>query len=229
MPAGKRIASAAAVLAVTTSVSWALVTVPAPPPASARAVISAPAVGSYPGPQRGQLLIAAALTAERQHAEAVAAAQARHAAVLRVREHVAHVAHLAHERHLAQLAADAAAASAAPQQAPQQQDVVSSAPQQQAAVTPPPPSAGQYSFSGLEQLWVAAGGPAWAEASAATVAECESGGNPRAYNPSGASGLWQILGQVSVGWIFDPMVNAENAVAKFRASGDTFAQWVCQP
>jgi len=23
------------------------------------------------------------------------------------------------------------------------------------------------------------------------------------------------------------MVNAENAVAKFKASGDTFAQWVC--
>jgi hypothetical protein len=31
------------------------------------------------------------------------------------------------------------------------------------------------------------------------------------------------------GYIFDPMVNAENAVSKFHASGDTFAQWVCQP
>jgi hypothetical protein len=31
------------------------------------------------------------------------------------------------------------------------------------------------------------------------------------------------------GDIYDPMVNAENAVSKFEASGDTFAQWVCQP
>ena len=91
----------------------------------------------------------------------------------------------------------------------------------------PPPGAGIYSYGQLESLWVSAGGPSWAEASAATIAECESGGNPRAYNPSGASGLWQILGQVVAGNIFDPMVNALNAVAKFRASGDTFAQWVC--
>jgi cell wall-associated NlpC family hydrolase len=92
----------------------------------------------------------------------------------------------------------------------------------------PPVSAGVYSYGQLEALWVSAGGPSWAEASAATIAECESGGNPRAYNPSGASGLWQILGQVVAGNIFDPMVNALNAVSKFRASGDTFAQWVCQ-
>jgi len=94
--------------------------------------------------------------------------------------------------------------------------------------SPPPSGGGIYSYSQLESLWVSAGGPSWAQASAATIAECESGGNPRAYNPSGASGLWQILGQVVPGDIFDPMVNAENAVSKFKASGDTFAQWVCQ-
>jgi hypothetical protein len=114
----------------------------------------------------------------------------------------------------AQAAQAAAAAAAARAQ--------SAAPQQAA-----PPAAGVYSFAALEQLWVAAGGPSWAAASAASIAECESGGRPNAYNPSGASGLWQILGQVVPGWIFDPMVNAENAVAKFTASGDTFAQWVC--
>jgi len=88
-------------------------------------------------------------------------------------------------------------------------------------------AAGHFSFTALEALWERAGGPSWAASQAASIAECESGGNPRAYNPSGASGLWQILGQPVPGNIFDPLVNAENAVAKFRASGDTFAQWVC--
>lgn len=89
--------------------------------------------------------------------------------------------------------------------------------------------AGDLSFGQLESLWVSAGGPSYAASAAASVAECESGGNPNAYNPSGASGLFQILGQVVPGNIFDPMVNALNAVAKFTASGDTWAQWVCQP
>jgi|SRR5215472_11115496 len=87
---------------------------------------------------------------------------------------------------------------------------------------------GHLSYGGLESLWESAGGPAWAAPQAASIAECESGGNQYAENPSGASGYWQILGQVVAGNIFDPMVNALNAVAKFRASGNTFAQWVCQ-
>ena len=88
---------------------------------------------------------------------------------------------------------------------------------------------GNLSFGGLEALWVSAGGPAWAESSAAAVAECESGGRQYAFNPSGASGYWQILGEVVPGNVFDPMTNAHNAVSKFEASGDTWAQWVCQP
>lgn len=83
-------------------------------------------------------------------------------------------------------------------------------------------------FSQIEQLWVSADGPSWAEYRAAAIAECESGGNRYAYNPSGASGIWQILGSVVSGDLFNPYVNALNAVSKFRASGDTFAQWVCQ-
>lgn len=79
------------------------------------------------------------------------------------------------------------------------------------------------------QLWLDAGGPAWAETQAENVAYCESGFNTFAYNPSGASGLWQILGEVVPGNVFDARVNAENAVSKFEASGDTWAQWVCQP
>ena len=88
---------------------------------------------------------------------------------------------------------------------------------------------GTLSFGQLESLWVAAGGPAWAEVQAAQVAECESGGRADAYNPSGATGLWQILGAVRSGDLRNPMANAINAVAKFEASGDTWAQWVCKP
>jgi hypothetical protein len=95
--------------------------------------------------------------------------------------------------------------------------------------SPPPAGSGFYSYAALESLWVSAGGPSSAESEAATVAECESGGNPNAYNASGASGLFQILGSVVPGNLFNPMVNTLNAVSKFKASGDTFAQWVCQP
>jgi hypothetical protein len=78
-------------------------------------------------------------------------------------------------------------------------------------------------------LWLEAGGPAWAEAGAEAVAMCESTDNTQAMNPDGAAGLWQILGQVVGGNLFDGLVNARNAVAKFTASGDTWAQWTCQP
>lgn len=94
--------------------------------------------------------------------------------------------------------------------------------------SPQPTGSGIYSYSQLESLWESAGGPNWAAPQAAQIAECESGGNPQAYNPSGATGLWQILGQVVAGNLYDPMVNALNAVFKFHESGDTFAQWVCQ-
>jgi hypothetical protein len=77
--------------------------------------------------------------------------------------------------------------------------------------------------------WLGAGGPAWAEAGAEAVAMCESGDNTNAMNPDGAAGLWQILGSVVPGNLLDPAVNAANAVAKFTASGDTWAQWTCQP
>ena len=91
---------------------------------------------------------------------------------------------------------------------------------------------GIYSYAALESLWIQAGGPSYAAAQAAQIAECESGGKWWAYNPSGATGLWQILGAVVPGNLYDPMVNAENAVAKWRAGShgthDNFGQWVCQ-
>jgi hypothetical protein len=88
--------------------------------------------------------------------------------------------------------------------------------------------AGIYSFSGLEALWVAADGPSGVKWAAATIAECESGGNPRAYNRSGASGLWQILGVPFPGNPFDPWTNARMAVAKYRGAGYNFSPWVCR-
>ena len=93
------------------------------------------------------------------------------------------------------------------------------------------PSSGVYSYGALESLWISVGGPSWAAPAAASVAECESGGEPWKYNDqgSGAAGLWQILGSVVPGNLLDPVVNAENAVKKFEASGDTWAQWVCKP
>ena len=122
----------------------------------------------------------------------------------------------------ARVAALAAAQSAA------QQALRAAASPAPASVPPAssPAPAGDLSFGQLEALWVSAGGPASQQSEAATVAMCESGGNPDAENSSGASGLWQILGQVVAGNIFDPMVNAENAVAKYNAAGG-WSPWVC--
>jgi len=84
---------------------------------------------------------------------------------------------------------------------------------------------GSWTFPGLEHLWMSAGGPAWNERTAAAIALAESGGNPLARNPSGASGLWQILGQVYPGNIFNPYINARNAVRKYYDAGG-FSPWV---
>lgn len=112
------------------------------------------------------------------------------------------------------------------QQQAQPQTQTVSAPAQS---TPPVQHAsGTLTAAQVGALWIEAGGPAWAEGKAEEIAYCESGYRTDAYNPSGATGLWQILGAVVGGNLDDPFVNAENAVAKFKASGDTFAQWVCQ-
>jgi len=84
---------------------------------------------------------------------------------------------------------------------------------------------GNWTLGGLERLWMSAGGPARAAHIAAAIALAESGGNPRARNPSGASGLWQILGQVFPGNIFNPFINARNAVRKYYQAWG-FSPWV---
>lgn len=80
-----------------------------------------------------------------------------------------------------------------------------------------------YSYAQLEGLWIQAGGSAAKAPLMAAIALAESGGNPRAMNPSGASGLWQILGAPQ-GWSgsedwFDPSTNARAAVAKEETQG----------
>jgi lysozyme-like protein len=85
-----------------------------------------------------------------------------------------------------------------------------------------------YSHTQLEALWIAAGGPASQADTAAAIAQAESGGNVNAHNPSGATGLWQILGMPSgvSGSLYSPTVNAEAAVAKYTQAGSSFSPWV---
>lgn len=162
-------------------------------------------------------------------ASAASAAHARHAA------HLAHVqalaakaaaarAYAAWKAEQAHLAAEAAKAPKPPvQHAPVTVAAVAKAP-----AAPAYSGSGVLSAAQVGALWLAAGGPGWAESHAVEIAYCESGYNPRAYNPSGATGIWQILGSVVPGDLTNPLVNAENAVAKFKGAGNSFAPWVCQ-
>ena len=76
-----------------------------------------------------------------------------------------------------------------------------------------------YSYSQLEGLWIQAGGPKPLAPIMAAIAMAESGGNPSAQNPSGATGLWQILGNPFPGNALDPATNAQMAVAKYHSQG----------
>lgn len=74
-------------------------------------------------------------------------------------------------------------------------------------------------YSQLEQLWIQAGGSPTLAPYAAATAIVESGGDPSAYNASGATGLWQIeypgsdvLGYSSA-QLDNPLDNAKAAVA----------------
>lgn len=84
-----------------------------------------------------------------------------------------------------------------------------------------------YSYAQLEELWIQAGGAKPLAPLMAAIAMAESEGNDHAYNPSGASGLWQILGAVNSAdqpHLFDPRVNAREAVLKYTTQG--LGAWV---
>jgi Transglycosylase SLT domain len=82
-----------------------------------------------------------------------------------------------------------------------------------------------YTFSQLEQLWEQAGGSTALAPLAAGIAEVESSGNPNAYNPSGASGLWQIEIPLNEGDVPGGAANVfnaqDNAKAAVALSGNT--------
>lgn len=84
-----------------------------------------------------------------------------------------------------------------------------------------------YSYSQLETLWLnTAKGTkyatqGWASLMAA-IAMAESGGRSDAINPSGASGIWQILGAVNASdqnSLMNPQVNAHEALLKLQSQG----------
>jgi Lysozyme like domain len=79
-----------------------------------------------------------------------------------------------------------------------------------------------YTYAQLEGLWINAGGPKALAPTMAAIAEAESGGCSAAYNASGATGLWQILGAVNPadqGSLYSPQVNAKEAVLKYKTQG----------
>lgn len=78
-----------------------------------------------------------------------------------------------------------------------------------------------YDYAQLEELWIGAGGPRTMAPLMAAIAMAESSGNSQAKNASGASGLWQILGNPFPGDVWDPQTNARMAVAKWREQGLT--------
>src|SRR5258708_38009059 len=89
-----------------------------------------------------------------------------------------------------------------------------------------------YTFAQLERLWINAGGRGAVARVAAALALAESSGNSAATNPTDNNGtqtswgLWQISNgthAMPVPNILDPLINAQQAVAKYRASG--WAPW----
>jgi hypothetical protein len=84
-----------------------------------------------------------------------------------------------------------------------------------------------YSYAQLQQLWINAGGSKALAPTMAAIAEAESSGDPAAKNPSGATGLWQILGAVNPAdqsALTDPVTNAREAVLKYKSQG--LGAWV---
>lgn len=90
-----------------------------------------------------------------------------------------------------------------------------------------PANGSTYSYGQLKSLWMLVGGPPSLAPTMAAIALAESGGRSNAYNASGASGLWQILGAVNPAdqaHLFNPVVNAREALLKYRTQG--LGAWV---
>jgi hypothetical protein len=83
---------------------------------------------------------------------------------------------------------------------------------------------GYYTCRDLERLWVAEGGSASAELTAARVATAESSGNPAALSPTDDIGLWQINAGHGPLASYDPVANAKAAIA-ISADGTDWSPW----
>jgi LysM repeat protein len=87
-----------------------------------------------------------------------------------------------------------------------------------------PQSQGQYSCSGLEQLWEQAGGNSADAFMAAEIAMAESGGNPNAISPTDDYGLWQINASNGSLATLNPSANARSAVI-LSDNGANWGPW----
>jgi len=88
------------------------------------------------------------------------------------------------------------------------------------APPPPPPAAG------AADVLAIIGAYPWPFDEAVAVARCESGLNPNARNPSGATGLFQIIGGNPA--MFDPAANAAAAYSKYLdgvSRGNRWYHW----
>src|SRR5436190_7913756 len=131
-----------------------------------------------------------------------------------------------------QLAAEAAAAAPAPAPPPPQPAARRPGSPPPAAAPPPGPPPAPGSVQAIIQQAFApygAGAVAWG----LRVARCESGYNPRAYNPAGPyMGLFQFLMSTfratpyGSGDIYDPVANANAAAWKFANGGAS--AWGCR-
>jgi len=82
--------------------------------------------------------------------------------------------------------------------------------------------------------WVCQPQYRWPCNEALSIVRCESGGDPTAYNPSGATGLFQMMmplwtGLMHGGDPYDPYVNTQAAYELWLQSGGSWYHWACQP
>lgn len=83
---------------------------------------------------------------------------------------------------------------------------------------------GTLGCSGLEALWLTAGGPPAAEVTAASVAMAESGGDQYATGPYGERGYWQINPNHGALSTYDAYGNARAAIT-LSADGGNWSAW----
>lgn len=84
--------------------------------------------------------------------------------------------------------------------------------------------AGTLSCSGLEALWVSAGGSAAAEVTAASIAMAESGGNQYALSPTDDFGYWQINASNGSLATYNALGNARSAII-LSDDGTNWSPW----